>query len=301
MATSFSLVQLGYFAETARAGSMSVAAKRLHVSQPALSSAISQLERDLGADLFTRVPRRGVTLTRLGRQFFEDAVLLIAQAEAMEASVTRVSNPLGGQLRVGIYQPMTPVRAPQLLRAFSQKHPQVRVDLVEADQEELMSLLQSHQIDVALSYAMIPFPGMTSEPLEEIAPHAILPVTHPLAQRSEPVRLEELAADPMVLLDLSYTGGYYLGLFRDAGLEPNVRFRVSGYETVRAMVAAGFGFSLLNQRIHHDLVYSGNAVTVKELADDAAALEVQLVAMPDGPVPELVEAFSAVCRQVYAS
>lgn len=80
---SFSLVQLTHFTEAARAGSMTVAAARLFVSQPALSASISQLEKELGVTLLERIPRRGVRLTRAGRKFYEDSVMLLDRAQAM--------------------------------------------------------------------------------------------------------------------------------------------------------------------------------------------------------------------------
>lgn len=295
----FSLVQLSHFTEAARAGSMTDAAKRLHISQPALSSSINRLEQELGVSLFDRIPRRGVRLTRDGRQFFEDAVVLLAQAAAMEESVTRSHRSLGGRLRIGIYAPIAPFRAPQLLQAFTQRHPAVAVELIEADQDELERLVTDGDADVALSYAMVPFAGLHSELLEEVPPHVLVPTSHQLASREEPVLLDEFASDPLILLDLPHTGGYYLGLFRDAGLTPTVRFRVSGYETVRGLVARGFGVAILNQRVPVRRTFSGESVRLVDLAGDLEPLPVHVVCRPSDLSNPLVEAFQRVCRRLY--
>ncbi len=296
----FSLVQLTHFTEVARAGSMTVAAKRLHVSQPALSSSINQLERDLEVTLFDRIPRRGVRLTREGRQFFEDAVVLLAQAEAMEASVTRTRRSLGGHLRIGIYSPIAPFRAPQLLQAFTQRHPAVAVELIEADQDELERLVADGGVDVALSYAMVPFAGLHSELLEEVPPHALLPTSHHLATSGEPVALRDLASEPLILLDLPHTGGYYLGLFRDAGLSPTVRFRVSGYETVRGLVARGFGVAILNQRVPVSRTFSGELVRIVDLSGDPLPLPLHVVCRTVDRESPLIQEFHHVCHELYA-
>lgn len=296
---AFSLVQLTHFTETARAGSMTDAAKRLHVSQPALSSSISQLERDLGVTLFDRIPRRGVRLTRDGRQFFEDAVLLLAQAAAMEESLTRSHRSLGGRLRIGIYAPIAPFRAPQLLQAFTQRYPAVSVELVEADQDELEQFVTDGDIDVALSYAMVPFEGLHAEVLEDVPPHVLVPTSHHLSSRAQPVHLRELAQDPLILLDLRHTGGYYLGLFRDAGVSPTVRFRVSGYETVRGLVARGFGISILNQRVPVRRTFSGELVRVLDIADDVPSLSLHVVCRPAERAQPLIQAFHDVCQTLY--
>lgn len=295
---AFSLVQLTHFTETARAGSMTDAAKRLHVSQPALSSSINQLERDLGVSLFDRIPRKGVRLTREGRQFFEDAVVLLAHAAAMEESATRSRRSLGGRLRIGIYAPIAPFRAPQLLQIFTQRHPAVAVELIEADQDQLERLVTDGDVDVAVSYAMVPFAGLHSELLEKVPPHAILPTSHHLASRAGPVHLQELAADPLILLDLPHTGGYYLGLFRDKGLSPTVRFRVAGYETVRGLVARGFGIAILNQRVPVKRTFSGELVRVVDIADDVPALALHVVCRPAERTDPLIQAFHEVCEEL---
>jgi DNA-binding transcriptional LysR family regulator len=298
---SFSLIQLSHFTETARAGSMTLAAQRLHLSQPALSSSINQLEKELGIDLLERIPRRGVRLTRAGRLFFEDAVLLLARAHAMKESVTEHASGLGGHLRLGMYQPIAPFRAPLILQAFTQQHPEVTVELVEADQEELARMLADRDVDVVVSYAMVPFHGMHSELLEMVRPHAIVPATHHLAESTAPVSLSELAADPLILLDLPYTGAYYLSLFRSADIEPTVRFRVNGYETVRGLVARGFGISILNQRIHLDRTYSGERVHTVEISGDLESLPVHLVVHPEDLSSPAIAAFIELYRRLIST
>lgn len=299
MGRVFSLVQLTHFTETARAGSMTDAARRLHMSQPALSSSISQLERELGVTLFERIPRRGVRPTRDGRQFYEEAVVLLAQARALEESFTRTHRNLGGHLRIGIYAPIAPFRAPQVLQAFTQQYPGVELELLEADQDQLSRMLTDGDADVALSYAMVPFSGLHAEVLEDVPPHVIVPTSHRLSSREDPVHLAELASDPLILLDLPHTGGYYLGLFRRLGLVPTVRFRVSGYETVRGFVARGFGISILNQRVPVRRTFSGELVRTLDIADDVPSVAVHVVCRPDEREQPLIDAFHTVCRELY--
>lgn len=292
----FSLTQLTYFTEAARQGSMTLAARRLHVSQPTLSGAVNQLERDLGVTLFERIPRRGVRLTRRGRQFFDDAVRLLGRAEAMQASMMRSSPNLEGTLRVGMYKPMAAFRAPQMLGEFRRRYPEVPVELTESDQADLVQLLKSGEVDVAVSYSMVPFRDVHTELLEEIPPHLIVPLSHRLARAEGPVSLREVAEDPLVLLDMPHTSGYYLGLYERLGLEPDVLFRLSGYETVRGMVAHGYGVSVLNQKIRLSQTYDGESVRVLPLCDDLPALQVHLVCEVEAVGTPMYEAFAGVCR-----
>lgn len=297
-AANFTLVQLRYFTEAARAGSMTVAARKLHVSQPALSTAINQLERELGIVLFERVPSVGIRLTTAGRQFHLDAVSLLTQAESMSERANSAAGSLSGTLRVGMYLPMAPFRAPRLVDAFAKRHPQIGIELVEADHDELVHLLDEREIDVAVAYTMAPFEEHRSEVLETIEPHAIVPPEHPHARSPDPVSLVSFAADPLILLDLPHTASYYLNLFRSVGVEPEVRFRVHGYETVRGLVGRGFGVSLLNQRIAHDLTYGGTKVVAVELEEELPGLSISLVRRLDDDSPR-VDAFAEVCRRLY--
>ncbi|WOO97111.1 LysR substrate-binding domain-containing protein [Micrococcus terreus] len=295
----FTLVQLTYFTEAAREGSLTLAAKRLHVSQSALSAAVAQLEQTMGTALFERVPRRGVRLTKAGRKLYDDAVRLLDRARQMEEGMVRSAASVGGVLRVGMYQPMAPFRAPQVLGAFSRRLPQVTVELMEADQVELARLLSAQEVDVAVSYSMIPFAGMRTELIEEIAPHLVVPVTHRLASREGGVSLREVAEDPLILLDLPHAGSYYLGLYKALGLEPTVRFRLTGYETVRGMVAHGYGVSVLHQRMSPRETYDGEPVRVLELSDRLPRMPVHLVRRPGQEPTALVEAFAEVCREQF--
>lgn len=295
----FTLTQLRYFTEAARAGSMTEAAQRLHISQPALSSAIKQLERDLGVQLFERVPRRGVRLTSAGRQFHVDAAALLSHAEGVTERASSFSGSLTGTLRVGMYLPLAPFRAPLLLQAFARRHSGITVELLEADHDGLQQLLDSHQIDIAIAYDLAPFEHHRTEALEVIPPHMIVAPEHPLASSTEPVSLRKFANDPLVLLNLPHTAHYYLSLYRSLGIEPEVRFRIGGYETARGLVGHGFGVALLNHRMGHDLTYGGAKVRALELEEDLPGLTVLLVRRRDEE-SQRVKAFADVCRLRFA-
>ena len=294
----FSLIQLQYFVAVANAGSFTVAARQIRVVQPTLSTSIKQLERSLGYALFDRVPRRGVRLTRRGRRFYDEASKLLKQVDKLENFVQNRSDELTGTLRLGIYQPMSVFRTPQLLRAFQQVHPDVVVDIREGSQERLVELLKSNRVDVVVSYSLIDFAQFEVETLTKIPPHAIVAPNNRLANKGS-VALQELAEEPLVLLDLPYTGAYYLGLFEAQGLTPRVTYRIEGYETVRSMVAEGFGVSVLSHRPQHNQTYVGNGVHVLEIEGPTQPVAVQLVKQPESSDSPLVHEFAKVARKVF--
>lgn len=293
----FSLIQLQYFVDVANAGSFTVAARRARVVQPTLSSAIRQLEESLGYEVFDRIPRRGVRLTRQGRRFYDEAHKLLKQADALAKFVNKAAESLIGTLRLGIYQPLSVFRTPQLLRAFQQVQPGVTVDVLEGSQERLVELLSENKVDVVVSYSLIDFAQWDAEALTTIMPHAIVSSDNKLAMYSS-VTLERLVEEPLVLLDLPYTGAYYLGLFEARNLTPNVAYRIEGYETVRSMVAENFGVSILSHRPQHNQTYVGDGVHVLEIEGKPKALEVQLV-IPHGKADiPMVQEFVEVARRV---
>lgn len=294
----FSLIQLQYFIEVANAGSFTVAARQIRVVQPTLSSSIKQLEESLGYEVFERVPRRGVRLTRRGRRFYDEANKLLRQAETLEKFVRNRSERLTGALRLGVYQPMSVFRTPQLLRAFHEAHPDVVVDVREGSQERLVQLLNENRVDAVVSYALTEFAQWEVETLTTIPPHAIVGTRHALAGQ-QTVTLRRLAEEPLVLLDLPYTGDYYLGLFDAQDLTPNVAYRIEGYETVRSMVAEGFGVSVLSHRPQHNHTYVGDGVHVLEIEGANQPVAVQLVKHPGKTNGVMIKEFAKVARKVF--
>jgi DNA-binding transcriptional LysR family regulator len=193
---------------------------------------------------------------------------------------------------------MSVFRTPQLLREFHKVHPDVEVDIQEGSQERLVELLKGNFVDVVVSYSLIDFAQWEVETLTKIPPHAIVSTRHPLANKTS-VTLQEIAQEPLVLLDLPYTGAYYLGLFEAQGLSPEVAYRIEGYETVRSMVAEGFGVSVLSHRPQHNKTYVGDGVHVLELEGANQPVAVQLVRHPQSAESSLVKEFAAVAYHVF--
>jgi DNA-binding transcriptional LysR family regulator len=105
----------------------------------------------------------------------------------------------------------------------------------------------------------------------------------------------------MVLLDLPHSRDYFLSLPRRAGFTPQIRFRSTGYETVRSLVAHGFGFSILNQRPAHDLTYDGRRVAALELTDSAPALELVIAHLTGVRLTNRASAFKELCKRHFTA
>jgi DNA-binding transcriptional LysR family regulator len=300
MTKQFTLVQLRYFQTVAQLENMTAAAAALNVTQSTLSAAIGQLEREMGVQLFTRVPRRGLQLTSGGRRLLRGCQALLEEADLLYQSVREEDEQLVGELNVGIFSPLAPFRAPVILQNFEAKHPGVDVTFLEADQETLRRALDQGRCELALMYDIGLGPELERQVVERIPPHILVAADHPLAEAPErEVSLHQFAEDPFILLDLPHTREYFLSLFQLAGIEPNIRHRATGYETVRSFVARGHGYSVLNQRLHHDLTYAGGRVVPLRITEDLPEIKVLLVSPPGVRPTAKARAFAEVTRRLY--
>jgi DNA-binding transcriptional LysR family regulator len=298
---NFTLVQLRYFAAAARLGSMTAAARELLVSQSAVSTAVSTLEKELGVQLLIRHHARGLALTAAGREFYQELRGFLVHTAELAESAHRAGTEVVGNLTVGCFSTLVPFRIPGLLTAFAEQYPSVRVHVHEGEHAAVKRALRSGDCEIALLYGYDLDDDLDRESVDSVRPYAIVAAAHPLAQRpSRRVRLAELADEPMVLLDLPHTSNYMQSILAESGIRPTVRHRTGGYESVRSLVAHGLGFALLNQAPVHDMTYSGRRVVALELEDEVAPLDVVLARPRGARLTRRARCFAEMCRRTAA-
>ncbi|MFF7970878.1 LysR substrate-binding domain-containing protein [Streptomyces sp. NPDC007905] len=185
------LRQLTYFVAVAEELHFGRAADRLHIVQSAVSQQIQRLERELGAELFDRSPRR-VRLTAAGERLLPEARSVLAAAERAR---TAVAPPSG--LRIGTSTGLG-AHLDRVLAAFAERAPQVPVELFSLPVAERLARVAAGRLDAAFVRAAEPPPGVRVLPLWPDPLVAALPATHPLAARPE-VALADLADLPLTL------------------------------------------------------------------------------------------------------
>lgn len=298
----FTLTQLRYFAAVVRLRSMTAAAAELLVTQSAVSTAVAELEKAVGAQLFVRNRTAGLKLTRTGARFAREIDGFLDHAERLYASARGLSATMSGTLAVGVFAPLAPFRLPVILQEFHTRFPDVEVTFLEADLETLRTALLDGQIDVAIMYRLGLDSRFQATVVERIPPHVLVAASHPAAQTPDaPVALQEFAHEPLVQLDLPLSREYYDSLHQAAGIVPRVAYRFSGYETVRSFVAQGYGYALLSQRVASDVPYSGGRVVPLALKDDLPPIEVALVRSAAITPTARTLAFEEVCSDYYAA
>lgn len=262
---SISLTQLRYLAAVARHGSVTGAARTLNISQPSISVAIDAIERDFGQKLFVRQRGSGVSLTSFGRVVVAKAKQVLAKADEL-MSLGSGNSAIGGELVLGCFEDLAPYFAPGLIRAFSERHPDVTVIVRDETFETLGRRLADAAIDLGLSYDLGLPAHFARILLHELRPHALLPAGHALADRAE-VSLADLAAYPLITTDQPQSWQHMLDLFRSRGLSPVADRATSSFELQRSMVANGFGVAVSYTRPHGDRSYDGLPLICKPLSD----------------------------------
>jgi DNA-binding transcriptional LysR family regulator len=274
------LRQVESFVVAAELGTMTAASERLHVTPSAVSLAVSGLERALGTQLVIRRPSKGLTLTPAGRRFLGEARQLLTYAEDVRLAAESDGGTLHGRLTIGCYRTTAPFILPGLIKSFTEIHPEVELDFIEADQPDIEQALLDGRCEIAVMFTSDIGPGVEMEFIYATAPYVLLPADHPRAS-DERIDVHDLADEPFVLLDVPPSGPYLLSVLERAGVAPEIRYRSSGYELCRSLVAHGLGWALLISRPHGDLSYEGLPLIGRPLVGRAPRMHVGL-AWPKG-------------------
>jgi len=238
------LRHLVYFAAAARNESALRAAQELNVSPPAISGAIAGLEAIIGVQLFVRRHARGLVLTDAGQHLLFEARDIIGRVWEIDSSRSNSAKPQRSRIAIGCLADIAPNLVPPLLQKFQSLYPHVEVTWQTDFHFPLMQRLEEGILDVIFVMDFEISPTLHVTALKPTPVRCVLPSGHPLAPG--PVSLKNFADQPFILLDIAKTRDYFLSIFGDLGLQPNIAMRAPSAEMVRSLVASGFGYSLLN-------------------------------------------------------
>jgi LysR family transcriptional activator of glutamate synthase operon len=240
------LYQLRYFQAVAEAGTLRDAAEQLMVSQSAVSRAVALLESEIGVELFTRCGRAN-ELNRFGRAFLRSSIAAQRSLKTAVMGVRQLAGVDAGVVVLGFLNSLGVTTVPRLIRLHHDRHPWSQFELHQHAGSELVNDLINGGIDVCLTYAMTTdeAPGISWQKLFTERLYAAVDRRHPLAQR-ESIRFEELADQPFVALERSYT---LRRIFDDAcarhNITPTIALEVTDIATLRGMVGARLGVGVL--------------------------------------------------------
>jgi len=220
------------------------AAAACYVSQPTLSTQIRKLEDELGVPLVERAPRK-VMLTPAGREAAERARRIVAEVEQMKEAARRSQDPEAGTVRLGIFPTLAPYLLPHVVPRLRTRFPQLELLLVEEKSDELLARLREGKLDAAVLALPVHDEQLHAEFLFEEPFVLAVPENHPLSQRDE-LTLEELSEQRLLLLEDGHClREQALDVCRLSGAHEKTEFRATSLETLRQMVAANVGVTLL--------------------------------------------------------
>ena len=220
------------------------AAAACHVSQPTLSTQIRKLEDELGVPLVERAPRK-VMLTPAGREAAERARRIVAEVEQMKEAARRSQDPEAGTVRLGMFPTLGPYLLPHVVPRIRARFPHLELLLVEEKSDVLLSRLREGKLDAGLLALPVADDQLHTEFLFEEPFVLAVPESHPLAQRGS-LTLAELSHQQLLLLEDGHClREQALDVCRLSGANEKSEFRATSLETLRQMVAADVGITLL--------------------------------------------------------
>jgi len=239
------LRQLRVFTEVARRLSFVRAAESLHLTPPAVTMQVKELEGAVGLPLFDR-RGRAVSLTTTGEYFLVYAKRLVSTLKDAEDAMARFKRVEAGLLNIGLVS-TAKYFIPRMLARFKQEHPGVEVRLqVTGNREQLLALLHANEVDLAV---MGRPPKEMATRAEPFAAHPLVfvcPPEHPLLSLARPP-VDALAAYPFIVREQgSGTRKAMEDFFRDHHFTPRISMEMSSNETIKQAVMAGMGISFLS-------------------------------------------------------
>ena len=233
------------FLAVAETGSFSQAADRLHLTQPAISKRVAQLEQQLRALLFDRIGRT-VRLTEAGNSLAYRAKLILQQVEDTERAIRNLNGEIGGQLSLATSHHVGLWRLPHVLSRYTAKHPEVGLDLHFMDSEVAHERIIHGELEMAIiTLAPSPHERLIAEPIWRDELVFVCSRAHDLAKRKN-VTIKELAEYAAILPDMTtFTGRIVNGMFKDRGLPLKVSMSTNYLETIKMLIGVGLGWSVL--------------------------------------------------------
>lgn len=257
--------QLQYFVAVAETRHFTRAADLVHVAQPSLSQQIKALERELGADLFLRA-RGNITLTDAGEALLPLARRILADADTARHEVLELVQLRSGRIRLGATPSLCTGLLPDVLRAFHDRYPGIRLLIEEGGSHDLVRELARGALDLALVVLPLPTPSPALTTVELLREDLVVVSSPeaPVPGRGRTVRIADLEGERLVM----FRHGYDLreltvAACRTEGFEPDFAVEGGEMDAVLGFVRAGLGVAVVPRMV---ATKSGRGLRVTPLA-----------------------------------
>ncbi|WP_448100466.1 DNA-binding transcriptional regulator OxyR [Luteibacter jiangsuensis] len=293
------LRDLSYLVALAEYRHFGRAAEASFVSQPTLSTQIRKLEDELGVALVERTPRK-VLLTETGREIARRARGVLSQVEEIKAIAQRTRDPESGTIRLGIFPTLGPYLLPHVVPRLRERFPRLELLLREEKTEQVLHMLREGTLDAGILALPVHDDSLHTEFLFEEPFVLAVPGGHPLASRKT-LRMEDLSDQDLLLLEDGHClRDQALEVCHLAGAGEKSGFRATSLETLRQMVSANVGITLLPALAVKPPVPQSANVRLVEFAPPAPSRRIAMLWRKSSAMTPFFEALAAVIRDVPA-
>ncbi|SFJ79686.1 CysB family HTH-type transcriptional regulator [Methylophaga sulfidovorans] len=241
------LHQLRYIREIVRNDlSISKAAKVLKTSQPSVSNQLQQLEEELRLKVFERRGKRLVAITPMGKNILEIAERVLRDVQNIESLADESHDEEHGTLSIGTTQTQALYALPNSIKAFSERYPNIHLNMLQGSPKEIAELAAVGEIDLAIATETLDQnPDLITFPCYDWNRTIVVPDNHPLLSEKI-LTLEAVAKYPILTYMMEFTGRAQQDQsFKNRGLKPNVIFTATDADVIKKYVGIGLGIGII--------------------------------------------------------
>jgi DNA-binding transcriptional LysR family regulator len=240
--------QLRYALLVYKERSFTEAAKRLNISQSAVSEQVKLLEEEIGFELFRRTSR-GIESTDRGRTFLYESEQVIGDLLSLSDTARRLRGSLQDTLTIGMGSGMAQIFIPRMFADLNNNLPGVRLEILTAPTKNIFNELHEERIDAGIAIESDPDRLPAGLVFDRLVDAEMVLITHPkhaLARSKQPVDIGRLVAEPVIMSELTVGyGQVVLSLFTDLGIKPNILAVVDNIETIKMIVQSEGGIAIV--------------------------------------------------------
>ena len=294
---SMNLRDLRYFVALAEHRHFGRAAQASFVSQPTLSTQIKKLEDELGVSLVERTPRK-VLLTEVGKEILQRARDVLTEIDQIKAIARRTIDPESGTLRLGIFPTLGPYLLPHVVPQIRARFPRLELLLVEEKTETLLRQLREGRLDATVLALPIHDDQLHTEFLFEEPFLLAVPEQHALARRKT-LKLADLSDQSLLLLEDGHClRDQALEVCALSGASEKSSFRATSLETLRQMVAANVGVTLLPALSVKPPVARSENIHLMQFRGDAPSRRIAMLWRKSSALAPFLKKFSGIFREL---
>ena len=240
--------QLRYALSVSKERSFTGAAKRLNISQSAVSEQVKLLEEEIGFELFHRTSR-GIESTDRGRTFLYESERVMGDLLSLTDTARRLRGALSDTLMIGMGSGMAQIFIPRMFADLKRDLPGVRLEIMTAPTKNIFNELHEERIDAGIAIESNPDRLPAGLIFDRLVDAEMALITHPkhaLARSKQPIDIGRLLAEPFIMSELTVGYGQVVfSLFTDLGIRPNILAVVDNIETMKMIVQAGGGIAIV--------------------------------------------------------